>query len=137
MTTVQIPEPLYRRLARLAELTQHPLEEVVTRALESSVPPLPDSLPEPMRADLLALERLGDDELLTIARSVVNAERHEQHTQLLEKNRAGSLAESERAQLTQFRIEADQLMLRKAYAYILLKWRGHRLPTLAELDAQA
>jgi hypothetical protein len=34
------------------------------------------------------------------------------------------------------RQKADQLMLRKAYAYVLLKWRGHRLPTLAELEAQ-
>ena len=32
--------------------------------------------------------------------------------------------------------EADLLALRKAYAAVLLKWRGHRLPSLAELEAQ-
>jgi hypothetical protein len=26
-------------------------------------------------------------------------------------------------------------MLRRAYAYTLLKWRGHRIPSLAELNA--
>ncbi len=28
------------------------------------------------------------------------------------------------------------MMLRKAYVYMLLKWRGHRLPSLAELEIQ-
>jgi hypothetical protein len=31
--------------------------------------------------------------------------------------------------------EADLLVLRKAYAGVLLKWRGHKVPTLAELEA--
>jgi hypothetical protein len=30
-------------------------------------------------------------------------------------------------------MEADRLMFRKAYAAVLLKWRGERIPTLAEL----
>src|SRR6266545_111576 len=32
--------------------------------------------------------------------------------------------------------DADLRTLRKAYAAVLLKWRGHRLPTLADLEAQ-
>ncbi len=135
--TIQIPQTLYRRLERMAQLTRHSLEEVVTRTLESSVPSLPESMPEEMRNDLLALEGLSDDSLWQVARSQVGAERHEQHSELLAKNRAGTLTEAEREHLTWYRTEADQLMLRKAYAYALLKWRGHRLPTLAELEAQS
>ncbi len=33
--------------------------------------------------------------------------------------------------------EADLRTLRKAYDGVLLKWRGHRLPTLAELSAES
>ncbi|MBI3760378.1 MAG: hypothetical protein HY260_00755 [Chloroflexi bacterium] len=136
-TTIQIPQNLYRRLQRMAELTRHSLDEVVARTLETSVPPLPESWPEEMRQDLLALESLSDEALWQVARSQVSPERHEEHSRLLEKNRAGTLAEGEKAALAVFRKEADQLMLRKAYAYVLLKWRGHRLPTLAELESAA
>ena len=137
LPTVQIPPTLYRRLERMAQLTRHSVEEVVTQTLAASVPPLPENLPENMRAGLLALEKLSDEGLWEIARSVVSQQKHEHHGELLEKNRDGTLTEAERAELTQLRQEADELMLRKAYAYVLLKWRGHRLPTLAELEEQA
>ena len=137
MTTIQIPETLYRRLERLAQLTRRPVEELVTRALEASMPPLPENLPDSMRVDLLALEHLSDDELWRVARSAVSPEQSARHGELLAKNSAGVLDKSERALLAQLRQEADALMLRKAYAYVLLKWRGHRLPTLAQLEAMA
>jgi hypothetical protein len=131
-----MPQPLYHRLERLAELTRRPVENLVVQTLDASVPPLPDDLPKEMRGDLLALESLDDESLWQVARSVVSPEQQAQHSLLLEKIRLGSITEPERATLTQLRQNADQLMLRKAYAYVLLKWRGHRLPTLAELEAQ-
>jgi hypothetical protein len=132
-TSVQIPAPLYRRLERVAQLTRHPIEEVVTRALESSVPSLPDDLPAELRDQLLALENLSDDELWQIARSTLNDAQQTQLHTLLERNRAGMLATAEQTLLEQLQHAADQLTLRKAYAYVLLKWRGYRLPTLDEL----
>jgi hypothetical protein len=134
---IQMSPPLYRRLERLAELTRRPLENVVVQTLDSNVPPLPDELSAEMRGDLLALEYLNDDALGQVARSTVGPEQQEQISLLLEKNRLGTIVESERVTLAQLRQEADQLMLRKAYAYVLLKWRGYRLPALAELQAQA
>lgn len=134
---IQMPPPLYRRLKRLAELTRRPLENVVVQTLDSGVPPLPDNLPQEMRGDLLALEDLDDDTLWQVARGVISLEQQEQISLLLEKNRLGTITESERTTLAQLRREADRLMLRKAYAYVLLKWRGYRLPRLAELEAQA
>jgi len=133
---IQMPQSLYRRLKRLVEISRRPLENVIVQTLDSSIPPLPDDLPADMRGDLLALEVLDDDTLWQVARSTASPEQQEQHRLPLEKNCLGTIAESERATLAQLRREADQLMLRKAYAYVLLKWRGHRLPTLAELEAQ-
>jgi hypothetical protein len=133
---VQLPQPLYRRLERLAELTQRSVEAVVAQTLASSLPPLPDDLPEEMRAELIALEQLSDDALWEVARSMVAPEQSQQLSMLLEKNRRGVLSDEEQTGLEQLRGMADRLMLRKAYAYVLLKWRGYRLPTLASLEAQ-
>jgi len=131
-----MPQPLYRRLERLAKLTRRPVESLVVQTLEANIPPLPDDLPDEMRDDLLALEELSDEALWQVARSVVNPEAQAEYRLLLEKNRLGTITESEQARLAQLRQEADRLMLRKAYAYVLLKWRGYRLPTLAEMEAQ-
>lgn len=133
---IQMPQPLYRRLERLAKLTRRPVESLVVQTLEANIPPLPDDLPDEMRDDLLALEELSDEALWQVARSVVNPEAQAEYRLLLEKNRLGTITESEQARLAQLRREADRLMLRKAYAYVLLKWRGYRLPTLAEMEAQ-
>lgn len=88
---LQMPDPLYLRLQRLAAFTQRPVESLVLQALEAQIPPLLEDMPAPIRGDLVALEALYH--------------------------------------------EANCHMLRKAYANALLKWRGHPLPTLAELGA--
>ncbi len=44
-----------------------------------------------------------------------------------------ALSIRERQTLTGLRATADKIMLQKAYAYLLLKWRGYRVPTLTEL----
>ena len=133
---VQVPQSLYHRLERLAQLTQRPLEKLVVQTLEHGVPPLPDDLPEDMRTMLIALEDLDDEALWRVARSMVDLEQQARHHQLLEKNKLGTLTEAEQARLAQLRQETDALMLRKAYAYVLLKWRGYRLPNPAEMNNQ-
>ena len=60
---IQVPQPLYHRLERMAALTQRSLESLVVQALSSSIPLLPDDLPPAMRDTLVALERLSDEEL--------------------------------------------------------------------------
>jgi hypothetical protein len=133
---VQVSISLYHQLERLAKLTNRSPENIVEQALTASIPPLPDTLSDEIRDDLLALEGLEDDELWEVARSFVSPERQEEISLLLEKNKA-TITEAEKVRLSELQSQADRLMLRKAYAYVLLKWRGHRLPTLAELEAQA
>lgn len=132
---VQVPVTLYERLERLAKLTNRSLENIVEQTLAANMPPLPETLSEEVRDDLLALETLNDEALWQVAQSMVSPEQQEQIRLLLEKNSLALITETEQARLTQLQQQADQLMLRKAYAYVLLKWRGHRLPTLAELEA--
>jgi hypothetical protein len=52
---------------------------------------------------------------------------------LLDKNADETISESERLELTQLRVESDRMMLRKAHAAALLRWRGHQLPPAEKL----
>ncbi len=131
---IHMPEALYRRLERLAALTQRPLESVIVQTLSSSIPPLPDDLPPNTRDALIALEGLGDDELARVMRSTLPDDRYERLSELRAKCHEGALAVSEQAELDQLLQEADLLTLRKAYAAVLLKWRGRKSAASAEAD---
>jgi hypothetical protein len=120
---IYVPEGLYHRLERLAELTRRPLESVILQTLSSSIPPLPDDLPPATRDALIALERLSDDELAQIMRNSMPEDQFERLSELREKRHAGTPTEGEQAELDQLLQEADLLTLRKAYAAVLLKWR--------------
>jgi len=50
----------------------------------------------------------------------------------LEKNQNGSITPEERQELSHLRLAADRLMVRKAYAWSLLRWRGIPIPALNE-----
>jgi hypothetical protein len=132
---VHVPQTLYHRLERLAELTQRPVESLVVQTLASSIPPLPEDLPDVMRAALIALETLGNDELWRVFNSRFSDDQAEQFRILRDKKQSGTITEPEYDVLDDLAQQADRLMLRKAYAGVLLKWRGYHLPSLAELEA--
>lgn len=132
---IHMPHPLYQRLQRLAELTQRPLESLVLQALDAHIPPLLEDMPEHIRTDLAALEKLEDEALRHVAQGGWSSEQSARYTTLLEKERAGTLTSAEQRTLEGLYQEANCHMLRKAYANALLKWRGHQLPTLAQLEA--
>lgn len=133
---VYLPQPLYQRLEKLARVSHHSVEDVVVQTLNTTIPSFPEHLPDELRDTLALLEHLEDHDLWQIARSSASREQYDQLNVLLEKNKHASLSNAEQEQLAQLRQQADSLMLQKAYAFFLLKWRGHRLPTLDELEAQ-
>jgi hypothetical protein len=56
---------------------------------------------------------------------------------LLDKNSQGVLTDDEAALLHELGEEARQITLKRAHAYMLLKWRGHTIPnpnTLAKVS---
>jgi hypothetical protein len=110
---------------------KQPLEKAVAHIIEFGLPPL-DS-PTGFEADLQVLEALDDEALWDVLFSKVSPATQRKLHRLLEKNQAGTLTERERLQLDALQQEADLVMLRKAHAAVLLKWRGHCIPTLEEL----
>jgi hypothetical protein len=127
--TLQIPEILYQRLVSTARATQQPLENVILHALQVGSPPEWDDVPEEFQADLAALDRLDDNTLWQIARSRKTVAEMERYNTLLDGNSSGTLTQDERLELMALRNEADRFMLLKAQAAVLLRWRGHRVPT--------
>ena len=128
--TIHLPDGLYRRLERLASLTRQPLEGLIVKTLSSSLPPLPDDLAPAFRDALLALESLPDDELQQIADATMPEVAYERLSALRDERRERPLISNEQAELDRLSQDADTLVLRKAYAAVLLTWRGQRLSLL-------
>lgn len=127
--TLQIPEILYQRLVNTAHATKRPLEEIILHSLQIGSPPEWDNVPPEFQADLASLDKLDDNTLWQIARSNKTAADMERYNILLEENSNNTLTETERLELIALRQETDRFMLLKAQAAVLLRWRGHRVPT--------
>lgn len=134
--TIRLPANALRRLRRVAEIARRPLDDVIAQTLQSTLPPLPEDMPAAMQQELAALENLSSASLHWQMRAQCDPVDLQRYDELLAVNAAGALDDTERQELARLRAEADRLMFRKAYAALLLKWRGERVPTLAELGAE-
>jgi hypothetical protein len=122
-----LPEELYVRFQQTAEATRQSIVDVLLHAVEVGSPPRWEDAPAIFQNDLAALDRLDDGALWRIARShaVVDMDRFQE---LLDRHTACTLNAAEKSELEALQHEADSLMLRKAHAAALLRWRGHTLP---------
>lgn len=79
------------------------------------------------------MQALSIADLTQIAAAQVPAVDQARHLELLEKNSENRITPDERQELIALRLEADQLMLRKARACSLLYQRGQTIAPLEEL----
>jgi hypothetical protein len=114
--TIELPEPVFRQLAWIAEATQQSVEVLVAQSVVSNLPPSPQNAPTEMQSELLLMPTLSIDQLLAVAHAQVEVSQHKRHVELLDKNQEDTLTPQEREELTDLRLAAEQLMLRKAYA---------------------
>jgi hypothetical protein len=133
--TLRLPDQLYQRLSEAADASQQSLDQIVLQSIRVGLPPSLDRVPQRFQADLRAMDQLSDEMLWQIARSDLDDDKATLYETLLEKNRRAKLDRGEQARLDTLREETDLLVLRRSYAYALLKWRGHRIPLLGELQA--
>jgi len=129
---LELPSALYQRLVEMAEASQQPLTDIVIQSIQTGLPPSLEHVPDRFRDDLKALNQLSDDVLWDVADRDLADDKAARYEELLIKNQQGALTENEQQALDTLREEADLLMLRRAYAAALLKWRGHPIPTLAD-----
>jgi hypothetical protein len=130
--TLELPEEVYERVRRAAKEMKQPVEKALVSIVRAATPSL-EKVPPEYRAALEALEDLSDDDLWKVSERRWTPAKQRRMAELLERNRRGKLADREIQALTKLRAEADRLMLERSYAFLLLKYRGHRIPSLADL----
>ena len=130
--TLNLPESFVQPLERTMRATNQPIEQLLLTALQTALPPL-DGLSPEMVVNLEALELLSDDSLRSVLLETVPAKVQRQISQLLQQQETSALSAADQQELDELQEQADLVMLRKARAAVLLRFRGHRLPTLAEL----
>jgi hypothetical protein len=132
--TIGLPDDVFQRLSQLAEAMNRPVAEVVAQSFIGIFPPEIDLASSELRPELLKMQFLSDAELVSIAQAMVTIEQQSYHEELLAKNAENILSDNEQEELVRLRSMIDQQMLCKAHAWSILRWRGHRVPTLAEIS---
>jgi len=134
--TIHLSDSLFLYLQEMATRSQQPLEQLVQQSLVGNLPPrLPTASPI-LTATLLAMQKASVQELRQIADSQLPVQHQQRHFELLDQNAQAVLTPVEQQELAELRQAADELMLRKAYAWALLRWLGYPLPDLQNLPAQ-
>jgi hypothetical protein len=131
--TIELPELILQRLTQLAEATHQSVEALISQSVLSNLPPSTEIAPPELQPEFLRMQTLSVESLKPIAQAQVEDFQFKRHTELLQKNEADNLTPEEREELTNLRVTAEQLMMRKAHAWSLLRWRGQRIPSLEEL----
>ena len=129
---LKLPDGVYQPIHRIAEQMHEPIESVLLRALQVSLPSL-DGLPGDMVEQLTRLEALDGAQLKRILFETVSARQQEQLEALLLAQQDQGLEASEQELLEKLEQSARLVMLRKARAAVLLRFRGNALPTLDQL----
>ena len=130
--TLTLPDQLYAPIERTARATHQPVESVVLSALQASLPPL-QGLSADLVQDLTTLELMDDDALRSVLLEMMPADKQQALAELLTQNQVGELATDEHGRLEALQTESDRLMLRKARAAVLMRFRGLHVPSLTEM----
>jgi hypothetical protein len=109
--TLSMPHAVYEPLQQISETTGRPLADVILQTIRCGMPPSLKKVPEAFHDDLLALNNADDTQLWRI----VQGKDLDQQPQDALHNRA------------------DYPTLRRAYAFSLLKWRGHPVPSPSDI----
>jgi hypothetical protein len=131
--TLELPEDIYERVRRAAKGMNQPMEKALVNIVRAATPSL-EKVPAEYRTELEAMEDLGDEDLWRILRGRPAAAKQRRLEGLLDKSQRGSLTERQTQALSVLRADGDRLMLRGAYAALLLKYRGHRIPPIEDLS---
>lgn len=131
--TIKLPNDIYEQLQRTAELTKRPLDTVIAQSLSHSLSPLLEEIPANYQKDVFPLLEMNDKALQKEVENTFPAKAWAEYEALLQQKKERSLTESEQTRLDALRYQADLLTFRKAYAAVLLKRRGHRIPSISEL----
>ncbi|MFM7601196.1 MAG: hypothetical protein ACKO7R_08370 [Pseudanabaena sp.] len=90
--TLELPEPLFQKLTRIAELIAQPLESLALQSITGNLPPSVENFPLVMQAELSKMQLLRINQLFEIAHSQISDVHSDRHQYLLEKNQQSEQA---------------------------------------------
>lgn len=123
MYNLQIPDAVYQWAQQQAQQSQQSIDEILMTYVNLVTKSIP-VLPADVEAELAALRYLSDDALWTIARETMADDQQKRQQVLMDKNSAGTIDDTEYAELTMLVERGQQLTLRKSEAMALLTERG-------------
>src|SRR5690242_8958753 len=103
-----LPQDVYERVRRAAHGMKQPVEKALVHIVTAAMPSL-EKVPAQYRAELEAMEVLGDEELTRIAESRLAPTKQRRLANLLDKNQRGALTDRERQTLSGLRVDADRI----------------------------
>jgi hypothetical protein len=129
--TVNLPGPLYERLARRATRTHRTVEAELVDAV-ATLPDEPDELPTDMAEAIAALHLLGDEDLWRAARQTLAPGKAADIEELHLKRQREGLSAAEIEALATLMNEYTRIMLVRSRSAALLKQRGHDVSGLLQ-----
>lgn len=92
---IELPESVYRHLARIAEETAQPIAMLAAQSVISNLPPSAEDASPEIRGELLTMQKLETEDLLRIAQSETAPADQRRQVELIERNADGQLTESD------------------------------------------
>lgn len=129
--TITLPDSVFQKLTRVAQLTYQTVDEVVASTVETSLPGGTD-LPDALAAELAAMHLYSDDALWTATEPTLSPYELRRMEQLRDLADARDLNLREDAERMALLSAYDRSVLRRAQALALLKQRGHDLSSFFE-----
>ena len=122
--TLHLPDNIYERVQRTAEMLQRPVEEFLLDTVTTALPLL-DDLPPELMEDMAALALLNDQALWRAAQSTMSKAAQKRLDWLLDQQGRRELTSAEQTELEQLMNEYGQVIVKRAQAAVLLKQRGY------------
>jgi hypothetical protein len=132
---VQVPERIYRKLKRAADVTYRPVEEILATTLNAALPE-PPGLPPELADELASMHLFSDDALWAAAAPSFPLTEQRRLSQLNHIAGQRPLRKAEKAEQTQLLAAYHRSVLRRAQALAILTQRGHAIPTETELQTK-
>lgn len=120
---VTLPDELYARVQRLAQLTRREVADVLSDTLELALPTVASKGPAPA-----AVDTLPDDEVLALTNLQLPPVQDQRLSEMLDRQQASSLSDAERAELGMLMQIYNEGLLRKAQALAEAVRRGLHAP---------
>lgn len=128
---LEVPEPVFRRLQHIAEITNRSIQEVLVATVNVALPSDAE-LPTEVADELAAMSMFNDDALWAAVESSLSPSQQRRLRQLNETADIRPLTDAEEKELAQLVEAYDRAVLRRARALALLAHRGYDVAPLTE-----